>query len=231
MICRKEIGVVCGIMLACTVGANADELSGNVSIGTDYVYRGISQTEEAATIQGGFDWVGENGLYAGIWASNIAFDGYVEMDYYVGFGGSVNEELAYDVGILHYDYPNQDAGHADYNFDEIYGSVSFKGATLGLSVASDFFGESGSANYLYAEYELGLPNDFGLTFHYGSQDIDDNAAFGTPDYVDYSVSVARSIGGLDLGLTWYDTDLSSSECFGGTDLCDSRVAFALSKSL
>lgn len=227
----KEIIIGGGILLTFVASAHADELSGNVAIGTDYVYRGISQTEEEATIQGGFDWTSENGIYAGIWASNIAFDGYIEMDYYIGYGGSINEDVEYDVGFLHYDYPNQDSGHADYNFDEFYGSISFKGITLGLAVTSDFFGESDSAEYVYIDYELGLANDFGLAFHYGSQDIDDNAAFGTPDYSDYSVSVSKSIGGFDLGLTWYDTDLSSTECFGGTDLCDSRVVFALSKSL
>ena len=71
----KEIIIGGGILLSAVASVNADELSGNVAIGTDYVYRGISQTEEEATIQGGFDWTSENGLYAGIWASNIAFDG------------------------------------------------------------------------------------------------------------------------------------------------------------
>jgi uncharacterized protein (TIGR02001 family) len=227
----KEIIIGGGILLTSATGVNADELSGNVSIGSDYVYRGISQTDEEATIQGGFDWVAENGIYAGIWASNIAFDGYIEMDYYIGYGGSFNEDVEFDVGLLHYDYPNQASGHADYNFEEVYGSVSYKGVKLGLAVSNDFFGESDSAQYVYIEYELELPNDFGLAFHYGSQDIDDNAAFGAPDYADYSVGVSKSVVGFDLGLTWFDTDLSSDECFGGTDLCDSRVVFALSKKL
>jgi uncharacterized protein (TIGR02001 family) len=220
-----------GILLAFVSSAGADEISANVSIGTDYVYRGISQTDEGETIQGGFDWVSDSGLYAGIWASSIAFDGYIEMDYYIGYGGSINEEVEYDIGFLHYDYPNQASGHAEYNFDEVYGSVAYKGIKLGIAVTSDFFGESDSAQYIYLDYSLGLANDFELAFHYGSQNIDDNAAFGTPDYSDYSVGVSRSFNGFDLGLTWYDTDLSSDECFGGTDLCESRVVFALSKSL
>ena len=227
----NEIMIGGGILLAFIASANAEELSGNVSIGTDYIYRGISQTDEEATIQGGFDWVSDSGIYAGIWASNLAFDGYIEMDYYIGYGGSINAEVEYDIGFLHYDYPNQASGHSDYNFDEVYGSVSYKGVTLGLAVSSDFFGESDSGQYVYIEYELGLANDFGLAFHYGSQDIDDNVAFGAPDYSEYSIGVSKSVSGFDLGLTWYDTDLSSTECFGGTDLCDSRVVFALSKSL
>ena len=72
----KEIIIGGGILLTLIASANANEFSGNVSIGTDYVYRGISQTGEEATIQGGFDWEADNGIYAGIWASNIEFDGY-----------------------------------------------------------------------------------------------------------------------------------------------------------
>jgi uncharacterized protein (TIGR02001 family) len=227
----KEIMIGGGILLTIAASANADELSGNVSIGTDYVYRGISQTDEEATIQGGFDWVADNGIYAGIWASSIAFDGYIEMDYKLGYVGSFNEEVEFDVGFLHYDYPNQASGHDDYNFDEVYGSVSFKGVTLGLAISNDFFSESGNAEYVYIEYELGLPNDFGLAFHYGSQDFDDIDAFGASEYDEYSVGVSKSVSSFDLGLTWYDTDLSSDECFGGSDICDSRVVFALSKSL
>ena len=59
--------------------AMAAEVSGNVSIGTDYVYRGISQTTENPTIQGGFDLESETGLYIGIWTSNVDFDGSIEI--------------------------------------------------------------------------------------------------------------------------------------------------------
>jgi len=225
----KQFILTTSLLLAFS-GTAAAEFTGNVSVGTDYIYRGISQTDETATIQGGFDWAGESGLYAGVWASNLAFDGYIEMDVYAGYAGSIGEAVEYDVGLLHYDYPNQASGHGDYNFDEIYGSVSYKGITLGFAYSNDFFGESGSAEYLYAEYALDLPQEFGLGFHYGMQNIDDNDAFGAPDYDEYSVSLTKELQGFGFGLTWHDTNLSSDECFG-SDLCESRVVFAVSKSL
>jgi uncharacterized protein (TIGR02001 family) len=219
-----------GSLLVASTTAFAAEVSGNVALATDYVYRGISQTDEEATIQGGFDVEGESGLYAGVWASNIAFDGSVEIDIYAGFAGDISEDFGFDVGVLHYDYPNN-AGPNESSFEEVYGSISFRDLTVGLNYSNDFFLESGTATYVYVDYSLSLPRDFGLGFHYGDQSIDDNNTFGTPDYADYSVSLSKTWSDIDFALTWFDTDLSSNQCFSGTDVCDSRVVFGLSKSL
>lgn len=217
------------LMLA-SGSAYAAEMSGNVAFANDYVYRGISQTNEEATIQGGFDVAAESGLYAGVWASNIAFDGSIEIDVYVGFAGEFSEGLGFDIGVLRYAYPN-DAGPNDSSFNEIYGSLSYMDLTLGVAYSGDFFFESGTATYIYIDYSVPLPNEFGLDFHYANQSISDNETFGTPDYAEYSIGLSRTVVNLDLSLTWYDTDLSSNDCFGGSDLCASRVVFGLSKSL
>ncbi len=217
------------LMLASS-GAYAVEVSGNVALASDYVYRGVSQTNEEAAIQGGFDIEGESGLYIGVWASNIAFDGSIEIDIYAGYGGEFSEDLGFDIGVLHYGYPN-DAGPNDSSFDEIYGSLSYQDLTVGVAYSNDFFFESGTATYIYIDYSLPLPNDFGLDLHYANQAIDDNATFGAPDYAEYSLGLSRTLADIDLSLTWYDTDLSNDECFGGANVCESRVVFGLSKSL
>src|SRR5690606_3800728 len=89
-------------------GAQA-EVSANVTLATDYVFRGISQTDEKGAIQGGFDWAGETGLYAGIWASNVNFggDASTEMDYYGGYAGETASGIGYDVGFIYYDYEGE----------------------------------------------------------------------------------------------------------------------------
>lgn len=224
------VGVLSGLI---SVSAMTQaEVSGNVSIGTDYVYRGISQTNENPTIQGGFDYSSESGFYAGIWGSNVAFDGSVEIDLYAGFGGEFTEGFDYDIGILRYEYPDDAKnGAPESSFNEVYGSVGFKGFTLGLAYSPDFFAETDKATYVYVDYEHALSDNVSLSLHYGDQSIDDNSGFGTPNYADYSIGLATSWSELDLSLTWYDTDLSESECFGGSETCNSRVVFAIGKSL
>lgn len=215
----RQILLGAGLVLI-TTSAQAAEISGNVTLASDYVYRGVSQTSEEPTIQGGFDLVADSGLYAGIWGANVAFDGSVEIDYYIGFGNDIYEGLSYDIGLLHYDYPNQPAGQADSDFDEIYFNVSYKAFTVGLAYSNDFFGETGSATYGYGEYEFSLPSDFSLVLHYGSQGIDK-----VPGYDEYSISLSKEISDIDFSLSWHDTDVNKIDDFGR------RIVFALSKSL
>lgn len=200
----------------------AAEVEGNLTLGTDYVYRGISQTDEEATVQGGFGLATDSGLYAGIWASNVAFYGSIEVDYSVGYSQET-ASFGFDIGFIHYNYPNQPQGQADSNFSEVYGNVTVRGFELGLAVSNDYFGETGSATYASIDYELALPNAFGLTFHYGTQNIDK-----ADDYDDYSISLSKTVTEIDLAVTWHDTDLSGSTC---PNICDSRVVLTASKSL
>ena len=226
---KLKLAMAANTLLLASSMAQAAEFSGNMSLGSDYVYRGVSQTNEEATIQGGFDLVGDSGLYAGVWTSNISFDGSIEIDVYAGFAGQFGDTLGFDVGVLHYDYPSN-AGPNESSFDEVYGSLSYKDLTLGVAYSNDFFFESGTATYVYVDYSLALSNQFGLDFHYADQSIDDNATFGAPDYAEYSLGLTRSVKEVDLSLTWHDTNLSSSDCFGGAEVCESRIVFGMSKS-
>ena len=56
-----------------SAGASAATFSGNVAVATDYVFRGVSQTQERPAIQGGFDAAFDSGFFAGIWASHVDF--------------------------------------------------------------------------------------------------------------------------------------------------------------
>ena len=232
--------------LAPALPARAVELSGNVTLITDYVYRGISQTSENPAIQGGFDLEGSQGWYVGAWASNVDFDGSIEIDLYAGYKHSLEgEEGAFDIGVIAYEYPDdaQCADKADRStcapqssFQEAYASIGYKGATLGVNYTEEFFFETGTATYLYLDYELALPGDVTLSLHYGDQAIEDNDAFGALDYRDYSVALGKSFGGIDFSLAWHDTDLSTKECFpddtgAGLPTCGPRLVFGLSRSL
>jgi uncharacterized protein (TIGR02001 family) len=65
------------LALAATLAATAvptiahAQFSGNVSLTSDYRYRGISQTRLKPALQGGLDYALPNGLYVGTWLSSI----------------------------------------------------------------------------------------------------------------------------------------------------------------
>jgi uncharacterized protein (TIGR02001 family) len=47
--------------------------TGNMTIATNYVFRGLTQTNGKPAIQGGFDYAHSSGFYAGTWLSNISW--------------------------------------------------------------------------------------------------------------------------------------------------------------
>ncbi|MCV6615333.1 MAG: TorF family putative porin [Cellvibrionaceae bacterium] len=218
--------------------AGAVEISGNVALTTDYKFRGISQTDNDPAIQGGFDVAFDGGFYVGTWASNVDFAGSLELDYYAGFATDISEGVGIDVGVLYYDYPGTEG---DDDYVELYGSVSFSGATVGLNYSDDYYNETGEFFYLYGGYEFSLPEDFSLAIHYGYNDLDRNDANAKPgenvfltnnadSYADYNITISKSVAGVDLSLGYYDTDLSTAEC-SGESWCDGSVIFTIAKSL
>jgi len=219
--------------LAISTAAAEVTLSGNVALTTDYVYRGVSQTDSGPAIQGGFDLEHSSGFYAGIWASNLDFgdDADIEIDYYAGFGGEFSNNIGYDVGVIYYAYPDSDAADAgDYDFTEVYGSLSYDfgpaALTGGLAFSSDFFGGTDDATYAYVDVDVPLPSDFSLGLHYGDQSIDQ----GT-DYNDWKIGLSKSWNGFDFALDYTDTDLNDRTDCGDANICDDRVIFTVSKSL
>lgn len=148
------------------VPAHADyEISGNIGVVSDYVFRGITAATESdgAAVQGGFDLAADNGFYAGYWASNLGYGSdnlttTVENDLYAGFGGEAGG-LAYDVGVLYYYYmDDSDASGAEPYFSVGLGPVTLGAAYMAQDVSwsnqGDIFWTLGSG--------LDLGNDFAL---------------------------------------------------------------------
>ena len=207
------------------------KFSANVALTSEYYFRGIAQTVDRPAIQGGFDY--ETGIgkgldfYAGTWASNVNFDdANIEIDYYGGVRGSVGK-VGWDVGTIYYSYPGSASG-LDYNFIEAAFGLNYDfgvaATSVTLNYSPDNFGASGDAVYLAGGVDVPLGKHFTLSGHVGRQWIDDNAAFGAPDYVDYSVGIATNVLGFDLDLTWTDTDID-----GCDDACGA-VLFTVSRS-
>lgn len=249
-ISKKNLALSALLALA-PVSAMAAEVSGNVTLTSDYRFRGISQSDTDPAIQGGFDVAFDNGLYAGVWASNVDFgtDADLEMDFYAGFAGNITEAVGFDVGYIYYDYPGTDGvdfalnGNEKEDYEEVYASLSFGDATVGVAYSDDYWLSSGEFYYVYGDYSFALPGGFGLDLHYGYNSFDVSSgdsnvkdaekAFLSDDadsYSDYSVAVTKTLAGLDLSLAWVDTDLDKDELFG-SNWADSTVVFSVSKSL
>ena len=206
--------------------AQAGEISANVALATDYVFRGFSQTNEDPAISGGFDYDFGNGFSVGTWASNVNFGDNTssEIDLYGGYSFEVSEGVSVDLSYVFFAYP----GETDaLNYSEFHAGIGFGDLGFSLVYSPDYFGSDADAFVLNADYSIGLGENLGLDLHvgYSDADADDFFAAGESSYIDYSIGLSTSAAGVDFGLTLYGTDLND------IDAADDRVVFSISKSL
>ncbi|OZA26837.1 MAG: hypothetical protein B7X93_10280 [Hydrogenophilales bacterium 17-61-9] len=201
--------------MAVAAETSAHEVTGNVSLNTDYRYRGVSQTFKGPAIQGGFDYAHSSGAYLGAWASNVDSEflngANVELDVYGGYSGTVSDDLSYNVGGLYYYYPGQFSGTDKINTFEVYAGGTWKWLNVKYSHATTkFFGvdDSKNAYYLEANVTVPLPMDIDLGLHVGHQEVKGANGF---DYNDWKVGLSKEIGGFNVGLAYVDTDFNKAD--------------------
>ena len=221
-------GVSAAVLASSAVAnvANAGEIEANVALSTDYIFRGISQTDNDPAISGGFDYSFDSGFYLGIWASNVEFgDATTEIDVYGGYAVELSEGVELDLGYIYFVYPG-DSG--SLNYSEFTASISFWDLGFGIVYSPDYFGSDDDGFVFNVDYSVGLANNLSLDLHSGYIDstadalgIDDT----TDEYIEYSVGLSTSAAGLDLSLTYHDTDIDTSAGVG-----EDRLVFSVGKS-
>ena len=189
------------------------EITANVALTTDYVWRGVSQNQEDPAVQGGFDYAHESGFYVGTWGSNVNFGGAsTELDIYAGWSTELENGLGLDFGIIEYTYHGSDVA-SDLNFTEYYASVSFAGFGAIYSVGDE----------LDDQWEVSYGHDFenglSLAAAYGDYTLGD-------DYQYMSIGASMEVGGIGLDLTYYTTDTEAVDDIPDTD---DRLVFTISK--
>ncbi|MHB1100938.1 MAG: TorF family putative porin [Burkholderiales bacterium] len=192
-------------------------LSMNVGIVSQYVYRGIAQTNGNPAIQGGIDYVYKGSFYVGTWLSNSSYysdlmtgaSSSLEVDGYAGYKGKFADDWSYDVGFLHYDYPGTypaaslaAAKLVNPNSNEIYGALGYKWATVKYSRSTGaLFGIPGSSGTYYLEANGDIPlweTGLTLSLHAGRQSFQGMTVDGVTNaslfsYTDYRIGVSKDI--------------------------------------
>ena len=159
-------------------------------------------------------------------------NGSLELDYYVGWASDIGDSgFGIDVGYLYYDYPGDDGVEGDYQ--ELYGSLSWNDLAVGVAYSDDYYAETDTFWYYYADYSLGINDTFTIDFHVGYNDVEKNGGFLSSDedsFIDYSVGVTASWLAVDWTLAYVGTDLDEEDVFD-TEWGDDSVIFTISKSM
>jgi uncharacterized protein (TIGR02001 family) len=217
--------------------------TGNLTLASDYRFRGISQTYRRPAIQGGFDYAHSSGFYVGNWNSNVSGNQFpdgasLEMDFYGGYKFEVMPDLTADVGLLKYYYPGASIAGVKPDALEFYVGATYKwfSAKYSHGISDDYFGFTNADGSYYldlnANFEIAEKTTLGL--HVGRQKFKNYGAF---DYTDYKVGVSRDFGFATVGLAYVGSNADSGSYTysnaSGTrskDVSKSTVVLSLSKT-
>lgn len=163
------------------------EVSANIGATSNYLWRGVSQSGDSASVSGGIDFSDEGGFYAGTWVGSLSEGNGAEADFYLGFGGG--DEFTYDVGYIYYNYSDL----TDSDFGEVYFNGGFGDLGFGIAYTINSQVDEGSAfdtgdMYYHVSYGFALPNDFSLSLTAGYYDFD---AGSDGDYSHVQADIAK----------------------------------------
>jgi uncharacterized protein (TIGR02001 family) len=212
--------ILIGAALANPTSVSAQDklsLTGNAAVVSDYRYRGITQTRFDPALQVGADLGLPNGLYAGVWATNIKWikavggKGSSEVDLYGGYKTELSKDLLLDVGVLRYQYPGNNYKQINIlndnaNTTELYGALTYGPVTAKYSHSlTSLFGvkdSSGSSYFdLTATFDLG--GGWSVVPHFGRQVVANNSSW---NYNDLALTVTKDFSGVVFGLSAVTVD-------------------------
>jgi uncharacterized protein (TIGR02001 family) len=210
---------------------------------SDYVFRGITQTDGDPTIQGSIN-IGYGIFYAGAWASGVDFggaadgfgsDSQIEIDYYAGIKPTWGP-ATFDFGVLYYTYPGASDSLGELDYVELKASVSgeiFKSMTATATVyySPEYGGELGEAwteegTLAYAVGHKVWIFDPTISGTYGHTDIELGA-----EYNYWNAGVTLAVDKIAFDFRYWDTDLSGPCTNGGIFGCGERFVFSTTVAL
>lgn len=111
----------------------------NFGVASEYMFRGIPQTNGAA-VQGGLDLATDAGIYVGTWASNVNFSGVEggnELDIYGGWTRTFGA-VGLDLGAILYMYSEANEANCGNECDVNY-VEGYVGGTVGPIAAKVYY--------------------------------------------------------------------------------------------
>ena len=266
-----SLGGALGVLLIGTAGAIADgyevaapvvvdegrkfTYSFNIGAASQYVFRGVSQSDNDPAIQGGVD-VSWGILYAGIWASSVDFSdappANAEVDWYGGIKPTWESPLGkvnLDFGVIYYTYPGANPsvvpGLGDPNFVELKAGYSWSALHPSLVTGTtvywspDYVFETGSvwtietlAAWTLPKVSIFTPVVNGVL---GWQKGDAKNGYfvnvnGTDDeYYYWNAGLNIAVENISFDFRYWDTNINSDAgglICGRDNLCDERFVFS-----
>lgn len=210
--------------LTATAQAEAPQWSYSLGAASDYVFRGVSQTNEDPFVFGSVN-LAAGGFYVGAGAENVDFGNSIdfEYDFWAGWTTKLGT-LGLDLGLVRYGYHDQPDG-VDIDTLEYKLALSHPLGPVNAGVAiyytSEYFGSDDSGTYTELNASYNLNPQWSVSGAYGKQDV------GTGlDYATWNLGLGWAASKLvSVDLRYHDTDAHEAGA-----ILDSRLVGTLKLS-
>ena len=208
----------------------SSNLSWNLALTSDYVFRGITQTDFDPALQGGLDYsFGDTGLYVGAWASNVDFADSegpdIELDYYIGWNHDLSDTLNLDLQVVRYSYMGEQDAYGNIDYNEVIGALAYdEMLTFTVAYANDYSNSGYSSLYYNLAGSWDLGNDFAVNAGVGRTNFSDDVG----SYTDWNLGVSRQFGPVNAALNYYDVTGGFIDDVFGDEKASDRVVLTLS---
>ena len=207
-------------------------VTGTTTIGSHYIFRGLSQTDGQPTIQGELDLVHPSGFYLSTALSNVSWftdqnlntakapvltgsvsSASLELDLFGGYKWGFAKDWTLDIGVYRYLYPGTYDHLVVYKnpaTTEAYLGLSYSWASLKYSrvISGADFGVANAEGTTYVDLSLAYPlgeSGWTLLAHAGKTTF---AGTGNDifSYTDYKAGIAKEIKGYTFALAYTNAD-------------------------
>lgn len=196
-------------------------LSWEVSAVSDYLFRGVSQTNEKPTLQANATWTFASGVYVSGALSGVDFgedSPDLEVDYTLGYGHALTDAVALDLSVNRYSYP----GYSEMAYNEWVAVATIQDTyALTVGYSNDVWNSGTTGMYYGVGAEWPLPRDFALSASVGRNVFREPEIVEAVNYTDWSIAVSKALGPVNVSLGYFGTDSRARDSFG--KLADNRV--------
>ena len=216
--------ILLGSTLACALTAHPahagirwENFSGYLTLTSDYRFRGVSQSDENAALQGGLDFQHDTGLFAGIWASTVEYPTRrhredprdVEVDYYIGHTQQWGRDWSTVLSVIRYTNPNTSV---DYNYTEFAAGIGYRDRVfLNVAHTENWLGHDESATTVELNTYFPMAWSLELSATAGHSESDDLVGGG---YLYGNLGLSRTWAPVTLDVRYHDTDSDAEASFG-----------------
>ena len=231
MLTRRRTGLFAAVILTRLLFPQASwgaEFTGIAALTSEYIYRGLAQSDGNPALQFGLDYAFDAGMFVGAWASTIDLQSgigkrEIELDYYIGYRYESQAPLSATVTVLRYTYPGQTGSHP-YDHNELFLSATWRERySIEYGYTNDLFGLDSTGRHWELRSEWPVANAWVISAALGRNDLSD---IGVSEYLHWNIGASARISYLALDLRWYDNE--SLDGFAAQISAGSRFVVSIS---